>query len=239
MYNPYKKSFYKKPLFWIFFALIITVGVVFGIIKFVSFFEDFQISGTRAIGKVSRVYQEACGDYEEGRVCTKGDITFTAENGRSFTFNSNYNYSSMKVGDTVTVYYDPKNPNNASVSIKGFSIMIITIVLLGLLSSAVPFIIIILLFIWYRNNNVNTIKKNWIPVKARITKTYSDNFGNKKIEAVYKNNTFYGFIYDKNNVWRDDDEVNVYINPNNPAKYFVDTLPPSMDTSQQIKYEKF
>ena len=213
------------------FSVLIVAGlIIFGAVKFHFWMEKEMTKGTKAIGVVSSVTKENDRD-SDGETITKtiAYITFTAADGQQYKFKSNYTTSSMHVGETHDVYYNPQDPSGtASVHIKGFAIMLLLMLLLSLFIFALPVGIIVAVVIFYKKNNVNALRSKWTPVKATVTKI-SAGEGKLSEYAIAEAADEYGQVYQtaydpaENNI-KENDIVSVYINPDNPSKYFIDII---------------
>lgn len=139
--------------------------------------------------------------------------------------------SSMYVGKTVTVYYNPNNPNEFRSGSSGFVGFI-------LIAFGAVFAIIGTVFLINdkkRKNKKEDLEKNGIKVYAKINDIYKDNsysFNGRNPYVIECSCEYNGKIYTfiSEHIWGDVktiaenkniSELEVLLNPDNPDEYYV------------------
>lgn len=153
---------------------------------------------------------------------------------------NDYN-SSMRVGDTTKVYYDPLNPANFKGSSDSVVAIIFIIVGLGLTIIGVVIMLVNVVISVRRKNKKAYLMQNGIRISAIIDNIdYNYNYSINgihpyKIKCSYKDiytNKIY--IFYSKNIWFDVQSivtsgltsvVDVYMDKNDPTNYYIDVDP--------------
>jgi len=190
----------------------------------------FQSSATLTEGIVTRLIESRS---EEGTIMKAPVISFHSKDGQEYTYQSK-SYSSpstYSIGEKVPMYYEPTNPNNAQTGDMPFSI---TLAIIGGINLLV--VLILYLVNLYIDRSQKLLRETGKKIKADIVSVkYNTSFsvGGKNpmiIECQWltnHNNTVH--VFKSINLWFDPSpyfgerkQLDVYINPNNPKKYFMD-----------------
>ena len=162
-------------------------------------------------------------------------VEFTAENGSDYKFTSSISTypPAYDLGETVDVLYDTENPGNASIN-SFFSLWGGVLITggLGLLFATVGAVMIAIGLL------KGASKKRLVETGLRIKTRFHSILLNPglvvngrnpyQIRSVWKNpRTAETHLFDSDNIWFDPtghvpDEITVYIEHENPRRYFVD-----------------
>lgn len=164
-------------------------------------------------------------------------VSFKTKTGQDITFTSSVSSSppSYSVNETVEVLYDPSDPSDANIN--GFTSLWLSVLILGILG-AVFFLIgsLAFLFGYLNNKKSQSLRETGKSVSAKFTQVelntgYTVNGRNPfQIYSQWQNpKTNELYVFKSDNIWFDPtefiktDTVRVFIDPENPAKYSMDT----------------
>ncbi len=157
-------------------------------------------------------------------------VSYTYE-GESYEVNLSEYSSSMHTGDAITLYVNKENPTKVRTEM----LLFLTTYILGGIS--IPFLIIGIVFLLVlraKKKKKRELLQNGRMIEAEVTGgqiNYNVRVNNRhpwKLECKYED-TFTGatYLFSSNNMWKDPflyvgQSVKVYIDRENPRKYYVD-----------------
>ena len=214
------------------------IPIIFGIIGIVfivvcalvtSNNNKFMKTAIETTGKITDVYVSRDTDGDTNR-----DVYVAFEvNGEEYSGHSSYSSSGMREGQDIKIYYNPNNPNNFKV--EGETTF--TTIIFGILG-AVFFLIgfIPIVFDIFKNKGNQKLIQDGTLVHAnideiRINPNVSVNgFNPYIIECSYKDSSGGLYVFKSKNLYfnpsnllDDQSTIDVYVDMENPKKYFVDT----------------
>ena len=139
-----------------------------------------------------------------------------------------YYTSSMRIGDTVTVYYDPLNPYNIETG-AGMKIIFIAMSILGGIFTVAGLVLMVCSI--KRTTKLKKIGKRYDATVVNIELNTNVSVNRRHPYRVTCRVEDYGageaYIYKSKNVYLDLEQYNletvpVYVDPQNPSKFFVD-----------------
>ncbi|MCR4031309.1 MULTISPECIES: DUF3592 domain-containing protein [Flavobacterium] len=164
-------------------------------------------------------------------------FSFTTKTGQTIMHHSSVSSSppSYDVGEKVEVFYDPENPNKAE--IKGFVSLWLGVLILGVVGT-VFFLIgsLGIVFRWLKKRKTQNLRETGKPIAAKFTQvqlnTNQTLNGRNPFQILSQwqdPKTDELYVFKSDNIWFDPtdfvktDTVRVFIDPENPSKYTMDT----------------
>jgi hypothetical protein len=223
----------QKPIV-LFVAIFGAVGLLFAVIGFTFIYNNYIFVSTASNTKGTVVSIERHTG-SKGSVSYYPVIKFYPDNGDEVIFTSEIgsNPAPYKINQTVDVKYEPSNPSNAKVD--SFTELW---VLPGIFSTIGTIFFIIAIATALGQVNANKQKewllKNGYPIDTKFVNTFYGNFkvngqSSIKIKSQWlnpKDNLLYEF--NSEDIWFDptefikDNSIKVYIDKDNPKKYYMD-----------------
>ncbi len=162
-------------------------------------------------------------------------FTFEDDSGKSYTVRSNYQSSSMRIGDKIKINYNIKNPKIAKVNIEEFD-EIFNYVFYGMSAFMIFIGVLILILGMLQYRNKNKLLQNGLMLSASITSVEYNNLYNINGRHPYiirANFIYNGITYEakSENIWTNPQyiidnynikELPVYINPEKPKTNILD-----------------
>ncbi|MBZ4033667.1 DUF3592 domain-containing protein [Flavobacterium sp. 17A] len=164
-------------------------------------------------------------------------VSFKTKTGQTITYTSSTssNPPSYNVGESVTIFYDPADPNDAEIN--GFFSLWLGVLILGFIGT-VFFLIGFLgiLFRWLKNKKAQNLRETGKPIAAKFTQvqlnTNQSLNGRNPFQILSQwqdpqTNELY--VFKSESIWYDPTEfintetVRVFIDPQNPKNYVMDT----------------
>ena len=214
------------------YLILVGIGLVFLTIATITIVNtlNFRSSAILTDGSVVRMNESRS---DKGTLLTAPVISFNTKDGQEYLYQSNIysNPSSYSIGEKVPIYYDPLNPNHAQTGGMTLSIVLASI-------GGVFFLIGLIIYLLHINKdkNIKILMETGEKIKADIVSVnYNTSLAiNGKNPMVIEcqwlqnySNTLYSFK--SRNLWFDPTpylgerkQLDVFINPNNPKKYFMD-----------------
>lgn len=163
-------------------------------------------------------------------------VSFKTKQGQTITYTSSTssNPPSYSVGENVTMFYDPANPNDAEIN--GFFSLWLGVLILGFIGT-VFFLIgsLGVLFRWKKNKKTQNLRETGRPVSTKFTQVqlntgYAVNGRNPfQILSQWQDpHTNELYVFKSDNIWFDPteyvnvDAIRVLIDPQNPKDYVMD-----------------
>jgi len=212
---------------------VVGAGMIIGAVFMVISTNKFLDGAIIVNGEVMDLVES----YSEDSTTYAPVVAYRTETGDVFSFKSNTssNPPSYSIGEQIEVLYSPSDPRSARInsffSLWGGSVIV------GILGSV--FFLIgggIILGSMLGGRKEKYLKEHGVPITAKfksveLNESFEVNGRNPfKIVVEWLNSeTQELFIYKSNNLWFDpsdyikQDEITVYVDKNNPKKYFVDT----------------
>ena len=215
----YTRKYYFKQPFTIIGFLFLFTGFAFISMSLITAKLDkvFQENATEAEGIIDRIYAQ--------------DVYVAFEaNGETISTRLNFYSSSMRPGDSITLYYDNDDPYN----IRTPNSKILNWIFLGVGALLISLGLSLVLSQFFKRNKNNNLRETGIRLNAeivnvgldmRISSNYRHPF---VIDCRYQapDGTFYMFHSDP--IWQNptkyltNDYIPVYVEPTNYKKYYVD-----------------
>lgn len=164
-------------------------------------------------------------------------VSFTTKAGQEITYTSSTssNPPSYDVGENVEIFYDPANPNDAEIN--GFFSLWLGVIILGFIG-IVFFLIgsLGVLFRYLKKKKVQNLLETGKPIAAKFTQvqlnTNQTLNGRNPFQILSQwqdPKTDELYVFKSESIWFDPtefvktDTVRVFIDPENPSKYTMDT----------------
>lgn len=224
--NSAKEYLFEKAMGLSFLAAAIALMVVALVFALHSF--GVQKNSERVTGTITDTYAKGI------------SVAYTYE-GETFETDLSEYSNGMRAGDEIALYVNKENPTKVRTEML---LYLITYILCGV---SIPFLIIGIVFLLVlraKKNKKQDLLQNGRMVEAVVTGgqiNYNMQINNRhpwKLECQYKD-TFTGAVYlfSSNNIWKDpflyvDQTIKVYMDKENPRKYYVD-----VDSLEEIERE--
>lgn len=202
---------------------LMVVALVFALHSF-----SVQKNAERVTGTITETYSKGI------------SVSYTYE-GEDFETNLSEYSSSMRTGDEIILYVNKENPTKVRTEMLLF---LITYILCGV---SIPFLImgiVFLLVLKAKQNKKQNLLQNGRMVEAVVTGgqiNYNVQVNNRhpwKLECKYEDPyTGATYLFSSNNIWKDPflyvgQSVKVYMDRENPRKYYVD-----VDSLEELETE--
>lgn len=213
---------------------LVGIGMIIGAFLIYKSSATFVGNAIETQGKVIELVRVRSSD--NSSYYYKPVVTFKTSKGEAveFTSSSGSNPASFSVGEEVPILYLPAKPQEAK--IKGFFSLWGAAAIVGGIGSVFFLVgIIILLVAKLKNKKEKYLKQYGTPIETRfqsvqLNKSFEVNGRNPfQVLTQWQNpSTSEIHVFKSNNIWFDptdhinDREITVYIEKNNPKKYFVD-----------------
>lgn len=217
-----------------------TVGIVLIVIAAVLFInaKNFQAKAVAVEGLVTELREMSNTTNQPGQIRAftyAPVIKYTTKEGQEFTYcsNNSSNPPAYAVGEKVQIYYDPSNPADAAMA--GISGMLGSIICGGI---GIVFLLFGGVFYWLnsKGDGDKALMQNGKKILADITEVALNSSFEMNGKSPFRihcqwlnktDNTVYEFK--SKNLWFDPsqymnnrNQIDVYIDFNNPKKYFMD-----------------
>lgn len=222
----------KKVKFGTLFGGLIffVVGIMIAVVGFVAdeSNKEFMETAKETEGVISDIETYRSGSGKRRKTSHRAYVTYEVDGVRYEDIRLSYYSSSMRIGKKITLYYDPLNPTEVKVAGESKFVKIITLVM-GSIFALVGFFIIFTSI--KRTPKLKKIGTRYegkvLSVDCNTSVRVNGRHPYKVTCRVENYSTGEAYIYKSKNVYLDLYQYNletvpVYINPSNPAKFYVD-----------------